>query len=755
MTGGGGPGLKETLLPRVGRRTFVAALGGTVAGLALAVRFDGRAAGIAGVSPNAFVQVAHDGTVSIVCHRSEMGQGIRSSLPAVVADEMGASWERVKIVQADGDARYGDQNTDGSESVRSFLHGMRVAGATVRTLLVGAAAERWRVPAERLVARDHVVKDPATGRSIGFGDLAEAASKLPVPEAEQVALRPDSELQRVGRELPLVDGLAYVTGQALFGADVKLPGMLTATIARPPVLGAKVTRVDDAAALKVPGVRRVVRLPEWQAPGGFSPLGGVAVVADHTWAAMRGREALVVEWADGEHGSFESGAYKAALEAAVRQPGEVARQTGDADAALASAARVVTVEYHTPHLVHAPMEPPVALARVQDGACEAWAPTQNPQAAQSEVAKALGIDPSKVTVHVTFLGGGFGRKSKPDYVVEAALLAREMGAPVRVQWTRTDEIQHAYYHAASAQRVEAALDAGGRVTGWRHRVASPTIGSTFKLGANHNSAGELDMGLLDLALSIPNVRVESCEAAAHLRIGWLRSVYNINHAFAAQSFIAELAAATRRDHRELLLELLGPARHATPEELGVKKLPNYGAALDRHPVDVGRLRHVIERVTASAGWGRPGRVLGLAAHRSFLTYVAVAVSLARQGKGLRLDEVWVAADPGRVVNLDRVRAQFEGAVIFGATVALHGALTAKAGRIEQTNLRDYPLLRLGEAPRAIHVDVVPSTAPAAGVGEPGVPPVAPAIANAVFAMTGARVRELPLGRSPAWTGVAT
>jgi isoquinoline 1-oxidoreductase subunit beta len=324
---------------------------------------------------------------------------------------------------------------------------------------------------------------------------------------------------------------------------------------------------------------------------------------------------------------------------------------------------------------------------------------------------------------------------------------------VRVQWTRGDELGHDYYHAGSVQRLEAGLDADGRVTSWRHRIASPSIRSTFNLDAPRTTEGELGQGILDAPLAIPNVRVESCDAPAHLRIGWLRSVYNINHAFAVQCFIAELAAARKRDHREVLLELLGPARHATAEEIGARRIPNYGATLQEHPVDVGRLRHVIERVTDQAGWGAsptPGRALGLAAHRSFLTYVAVVVALVREGKAVRLDEVWVAADPGRVVNLDRVQAQFEGAVIFGATVAIHGAITARAGRVEQASFRDYPLLRIGEAPRRLHVDIVTSAAPPAGVGEPGVPPVAPAMANALFALTGDRVRELPLRGSRAW-----
>jgi isoquinoline 1-oxidoreductase subunit beta len=741
----------------ISRRSFIAVLGGAVGGLALGVRFGGEGnealaetLPASGFSPNVFVHIAPDGVVSIVCHRSEMGQGIRSSLPVVVADEMGADWARVRVVQGDGDKRYGNQNTDGSRSVRDFFPGMRTAGATARAMLITAAAQRWQVPEAGLTAHDHAVHD-AGGRSLGFGELAAAAAALSVPAAESVKLLPLGELRRVGKELPLIDGPAYVTGTAVYGADVRLPGMLIAVIARPPVVGGKVARVDDAAALKVPGVRRVVKMPEWTAPAGFQPLGGVAVLADHTWAALRGRAALSIDWENGANEVYDSTAYKAALEAAVRAPGQAVRTVGDADGALAAADRVITAEYHVPHLVHAPMEPPAAVARVSAEGCEVWAATQNPQSAQTEVARALGIDASKVIVHVTFLGGGFGRKSKPDYASEAALLAREAGAPVRVQWTRDDDIRHGYYHAVSTQRLEAGLDAAGKITAWRHRIASPSIGSTFNNGVDRISAGELGQGVTDLPLAIPAVRVETCEARAHVRIGWLRSVYNINHAFAVQSFIAELAAATRRDPREVLLEVIGPARLLTTTEAGVDKIPNYGAALDEHPVDVGRLRRVIERVTENAGWDaarQAGKAVGLAAHRSFLTYTAAVAAVSRDARGLvQVDEVWIAADAGTVINPDRVRSQLEGAVVFGISAALHGAITMRRGAVEQTNFRDYPLARIGETPRQIHIEILPSTAPPGGVGEPGLPPVAPAIANAVFALTGRRVRELPLRRA--------
>jgi isoquinoline 1-oxidoreductase beta subunit len=383
---------------------------------------------------------------------------------------------------------------------------------------------------------------------------------------------------------------------------------------------------------------------------------------------------------------------------------------------------------------------------VHDGVCEAWASTQNPQAARTEAAKALGLDESQVTVHVTLLGGGFGRKSKPDYVVEAALLSREAGAPVRVQWTREDDIQHDYYHSTSAQRFVAGLDAGGKVVAWHHRDAFPSIGSTFA-DATFGSEGELQQGVLDLPLAVPNVLAEVCEARAMTRIGWLRSVANIYHAFAAQSFIDEIAAARGLDPKDNLLEILGPPRIVTTEELGITKLPNYGAPLTEHPVDTARHRRVVERACDLARWSSrksDSRALGLAVHRSFLTYVAVVASVVRDESGaVRCDEAWIVADAGTVVNIERVRSQLEGAVVFGLGHALYGAITMKNGATEQANFRDYRLIRIGAVPRAIHVDVIESDGPPCGVGEPGVPPVAPALANAIFALTGTRVRTMP------------
>jgi isoquinoline 1-oxidoreductase beta subunit len=705
----------------------------------------------AGVTPNAFVHIAPDGLVSIACARSEMGQGVRSSLPALVADELGADPARVAIVQADGDEAYGNQDTDGSSSVRGEAYEtLRRLGATARVMLVAVAAKRWNVPAAQCDARDHFVVHASSKRQLGFGDLAKDAALVPLPKLADVPLRPARDLRRVGKPMPHVDAGAIVVGKAIFGADVRLPGMLTAVVARPPVVGGKVRTRDATKALLVPGVKQVVDLPAPTPPFAFHPLGGVAVVADTTGAALRGREALEVTWDAGPNGTYESGAYREELLAAVRAPGKRVRDVGDTEGALSKSAQRLVAEYTVPHLAHVPMEPPVSVASVDANGCEVWSPTQSPQEVRGEVAKALGIDESKVRVHVTLLGGAFGRKAKPDYDVEAALVSKAVGAPVRVQWTRPDDIRHGYFHTTSAQHLEAGLDANRKVVAWLHRTAFPSISSTFANGVTHASDSELGQGVLDAPLAIPNVRAENGEAIAHVRIGWLRSVCNLHHAFAIGSFLDEVAHARGVDPRANLLELLGPDRHVTAEELGVKKVPNYGAKLDRYPIDVARFRHCVERVTELARWderAKDGRALGLAVHHSFLTYVAVVASVTKDTRGkVHVDEAWVVADAGLVVNPDRVRAMMEGAVIFGMSLALHGSITMKNGAVEQTNFRDYRLARLPEAPRAIHVELVETDAPPGGAGEPGAPPVAPAIANAVFALTGTRVRDLPIAK---------
>jgi isoquinoline 1-oxidoreductase beta subunit len=467
---------------------------------------------------------------------------------------------------------------------------------------------------------------------------------------------------------------------------------------------------------------------------------------------MRGRAALQVSWEAGPGASYDSVQYRAGLSAAVAKPGASMRKRGDVDSALGTAARVVEAEYHVPHLPHVAMEPPAALARVDGSRCEIWAPTQNPQAVQKEVARALGLRVEDITVHVTFLGGAFGRKSKADFCSEAALLAREVGVPVRVQWTREDDLKHDYVNSVCTNRMTAGLNPAGRVVAWRHRTAFPSISTLFGAPALP-SPNDLQQGVLDLALDVPNVSAEACDPGpAQTRIGWLRSVYNIFQAFSIGSFIDELAHARGADPREVLLEVLGPARHVSLEELGIPKLANYGAPLDKHPVDAGRLRGVIERVTRAARWDErrsSGRALGLAAHRSFLSYTAVVASAVRTPSGkIAIDEVWAAFDAGLLLNPDRVEAQIEGAVVFGISLALYGGITMKNGVIEQSNFRGGGrIARIGDVPRNIHVELVRSDDPPGGAGEPGVPPVAPAIANAIFALTGSRVRDLPIAHT--------
>ncbi len=528
------------------RRSFLRALNLAAGGVALGYYFPAAAqqptnepkpvtgsqainANAAGLNPNVFIHVGPDGTVTIVCHRSEMGQGIRSSLPVLIADELGAQMARVKIVQADGDPAYGDQNTDGSNSIRGIYEDMRRVGATARMMLVAVAAKRWKVRPDDCLAKDHTVTHLPTGRAVGFGELALEAGREKVPAAKNVVLRPTTELAHRSKSLPLLDGPAYVTGQAMYGADIRLPGMLTAVIARPPAVGGKVARFDATRALAVPGVRRVIEIPQSKPPYQFKVWGGLAVVADHTWAAMRGRGALDVTWDHGPNASYDSDRYREALSKAVSVPGTVARRVGDTEAALKSAARRVEAEYHVPHLPHMPMEPVVAVARVDGNRCEVWAPTQNPQAVQTEVARVLGTTSDKVLVHVTFLGGGFGRKSKADFCSEAALLSRRLRAPVRVQFTREDDVRHDYVNAVSTNRLTAGLDANGRVVAWRHRTAFPSIQSLFG-GPARPGLDDLQQGVLDLALAIPNVTAEICDATAHTRIGWLRSVYTSSRA---------------------------------------------------------------------------------------------------------------------------------------------------------------------------------------------------------------------------------
>jgi isoquinoline 1-oxidoreductase beta subunit len=701
-------------------------------------------------NPLVFVSMGEDGIVTVTVHRPEMGQGVRTSFAMVIADELDADWSRVRVTQAPADeARYGSQNTDGSRSMRHFFEPMRRVGASARTMLETVAAARWKVPLSEVAASNHEVVHAKSNRRLAFGALAKEAGRLHVPPRSGVRLKDPKEFRYIGKNMvPLIDGADIVEGRAAYGIDTRIEGMVYAAIARPPVTGGTVSKYDDSAALKVPGVLKVVELKSTPLPALFHPLGGVAVVATNTWAAIKGRDALQIEWNDGANNVYDSDRYRQELEFTARKPATAVRNDGDALGVLAKSTRKVEAEYYLPHLAHATMEPPAAVARVSGGKCEAWAPVQAPEGTRELVAEHLGLKPADITVHITLLGGGFGRKSKPDFVAEAALLSKAMdGKPVKVTWTREDDLRHDYYHTVSLEHLEAALDEKGMPAAWLHRSTAPTIGATFSLKAKHQSPDEFGQSAVSLPFQIPNFRLEVADADAHTRIGWFRSVSNIPHAFAVQCFIAELAAAAKRDPKDYLLELIGPARRIDPRTQSDQW--NYDESPERYPLDTGRFRNVIEVAAREAKWGAPlpkGHGLGIAATYSFLTYAAAVIEVAVEDGTVRIPRAHIALDCGPQVNPDRIRSQVEGACIMGISLAMSGEITFRKGRAMQSNFHEYTLTRVHEAPREIQVHLVPSAfdVPLGGVGEPGLPPIAPALCNAIFAATGHRIRRLPI-----------
>ncbi|RBJ80575.1 xanthine dehydrogenase family protein molybdopterin-binding subunit [Pseudomonas sp. MWU12-2534b] len=701
--------------------------------------------------PKVYVSIASDGSVTVICNRSEMGQGVRTSLSMVVADELEADWAQVKVKQAPGDeARFGNQDTDGSRSMRHWYEPMRRCGAAARTMLEQAAAEQWQVPLSECRAQLHKVVHAPSGRELGYGALAAAAGARAVPARDSLRLKQPSEFRYIGKEATrAIDGQDIVNGRAVYGADVHFEGMLFAAVARPPVYGGKVKSVDDSAALKVPGVIRVIPIDSRPVPSEFQPLGGVAVVASNTWAAIKGRDALKIEWDDGVNAGYNSVDYRKELEAAAQKPGKVVRSTGQLDEAMAAAESSLEATYYLPHLAQAPMEPMVAVARFQDGRCEAWAPSQAPQVTRERIAERLGIGFDQVTVNVTLLGGGFGRKSKPDFILEAAILAQAFpGKALRVQWTREDDIHHSYFHTVSAEYLKAGLSKDGLPAAWLHRTVAPSITALFAPGMNHEGAFELGMGFTNMAYAIPNVRLENPEAAAHTRVGWYRSVSNIPHGFAIQSFVDELAHKAGQDPLKYQLKLLGPDRQIDPRTLSEEW--NYGESPERYPIDTGRMRAVLETAAKAAGWGRPlpkGRGLGLAVHYSFVTYVAAVLEVEVKDDGtLIVHKADIAVDCGPQINPERIRSQFEGACVMGLGNAVLGEISFKDGKVQQDNFHMYEVARMSLAPKQVQVHLVTplGDVPLGGVGEPGVPPIAPALCNAIFAATGKRIRNLPV-----------
>ncbi len=760
-------------ISKVNRRQFLKITGSTaslVIGMQLvpktALAFDPYPTGAEGMphktvtDPQVFVAIDSDGTVTLTAHRSEMGTGSRTSVPMILADEMEADWSQVKIVQAEGDEpKYGNQDTDGSRSLRHYIQPMRQMGASVRYMLEQAAAVEWGTDASNVKATNHKVHmigsdGNPTGESLGYGELAKVAMALDVPSFEMLSFKTDDEFRYLGKgEIPIVDLHDITTGKARYGADYTTEGMKFAVVARPPVVGASVKSFDSSETLKIPGVENVVEIAGSMPPAKFAPLGGIAVVANNTWAAIKGREALKVEWSESLHDAYNTTAFAEQMRATAKKPGKVMRSVGDPDGAFASAKKVIAHEYYQPHMQHAQMEPLVAVADYKEGKLDIWAPVQSPYGARTDVAKALGLKPEQVTVNVSLLGGGFGRKSKCDYVIEAAIVSKEIGAPVKLQWTREDDIKHGFYHTTSVERLEAAIDDNNKVIGWRHRSVSPTIFSTFMPDPGFTSDLEAGMGLVDTPIGVENMSIESGEAKSHTRIGWFRAVSNIPRAWGVQSFIAELAHELGRDPKEMLLELIGPDRKIDPVAADMKDLWNYGEPYEEFPNDTSRLRGVIELAAEKAGWGKTlpeGEALGIAAHRSFVTYVASVVKVKTASDGsISIPEVHTAVDCGFCVNPERVASQMEGAAVMGMTVAMYSGINYENGAVTNSNFHDYPVARISEYPKKVHTHIVehPFSVHATGIGEPGVPPFAPALANAIFAASGNRLRDLPFGES--------
>ncbi|MCQ8847098.1 molybdopterin-dependent oxidoreductase [Alteromonas stellipolaris] len=696
---------------------------------------------------NLFVALRPDGVVEITCHRSEMGQQIRTALAQIVADEMEASWDKVVVIQGKGDPKYGDQNTDGSRSIRYNMQRLREMGASVRHLMQQAAATRWDVPFDSCSAVQHVVTH-TSGKTLTYAELVNDALKITPPELDRITLKERSEWRYINTAMAHIDLKDIVTGKATFAADVLEPKALIAVVVRPPVVGGKVKSFDAKAVKAIDGVVDVVEIPAAKGAPQFQPKGGIAIIANNTWAAIKGRRALTVSWDDGKNGDYNSEAFKASLLETVSKPQKSVREKGDAANVLANASDKLVADYYVPHLAQAPMEPPCATAMYYKDRVDVWAATQNPQADMETVGAMIGMPKEKINVHVTMLGGGFGRKSKPDFSAEAAYLSMKTGKPIRVQWTREDDIQHGFYHAVSAQHIEASLDENGGIDAYLHRTAFSPIASTFQQDATAPFSFELRLGFTDNPINTPNMKLESGEAPAKARIGWMRSVSNIFHAFAIQSFIAEAAHKAGRDQKDYLLETIGPDRIVDVTEQNAE-YDNYGADKDAYPLDIGRLRKAIEKVADMSGWDRElpkGRGLGIAAHRSFLTYVATVVEVEVSDAGdLKIIKSWASIDAGTVVNTDTVKNQVQGGSIFGITAAISDGITFDKGRAQQSNFHDYRVPRMSDAPLEVEVEIIPSDAPPAGVGEPATPVYAPALCNAIFAACGKRIRQLPIG----------
>lgn len=711
--------------------------GGLLVGFRVAAAETAAAASTAPFHPNAWLRIEADGRVVLIVGKSEMGQGVRTALAKLTAEELDVDLAQVTLEQASPSPVYDDLGTGGSSSLMDSWDPLRRAGATARTMLIAAAAARWGVAADLCATEPGAVVGPG-GRRAPYADLAAEAARQPLPEAPRY--RPVAERRLVGRATPRLDGPAIVSGRAVYGLDVRRPGMLHAVVARPPRFGGTLRRFDPAPALARPGVRACLRIPT-----------GVAVVAESTWAALEGRRALAVEWQEGAGAGFSSAEHQRALAAAAEEPGVTTRREGRGRAALAAAAKRQHALYLYPFAAHAGIEPVSSTARVSGGRCEIWTATQTPNAVQALCARALGLEPAAVAVHVERIGGGFGRRLGVDFDLEAIEVARQLDAPVQLVWTREDDLAHGYFQAASAHRLEAGLDARGRVVAWDHRKASTPHNARRKPTAEQLASAEYlagsSWGVTDNPYFVPDLETSYRVVEAPVPIGPWRSVFAPSSVFARESFVDELAAAAGRDPLALRLELLGagdPTVPAVAEPGGVR--------MDRR-----RLIRVLETLAGRAGWGTPlpaGRARGLAAEVFHTeTYVAYVVEVARRPSPrpgelpFSVERVVAAVDCGVVVDPDGVAQQVESGVLWSLSNAL-GETTFEAGRARETNFDRFRIARFGDTPRSIETHLVDSGDERPhGLGEPVVNPFAPALANALAALTGRRFRRLPLRSS--------
>lgn len=719
----------------LGRREFLHIAASACGGLLVATVLPG--CGRTGSAPpsaerfNTFLTVDTEGNVTITIPVPEIGQGVRTSLAMLVADELEADWERVRVVQADAGDDLGPwPMAGGSNSVRSYWIPLREVGAAARQALIAVAARRFGAPAEECTARSGYVTHSPTRRRLAYGALASEAAAEPVPQ--EVRLKDPSEFRIIGTPRRNLDAREIVEGSTTFGLDVRVPGMLRAMIARPPSYGGTPRSWDDTAALATPGVRTVVKVDAGGAPERPGPRGGIAVIAESTWAALKGRDALRVDWDPGPNADESTERLHRQCRELLRRRSETYRESGAVDAALRRAARVVTAEYHAPFLAHAVMEPMNCVVNLAGDRCEIWAPTQVPNQVRAGVARVLGLPEAAVVVHVTRAGGGFGRRLLADFVLEALPLARTAGTPVQLVWTREDDMRHGYLRPFNYHRFEAGLDARGNLTSWLHRQAG-TSRYAFQRRPNPPRS-EFSSGTWPAALA-PAHRLEFAQVASNMPLGALRAPGLNSFTLAAECFLDEVALAAGSDPLSFRLTLLDPDRDVSNDR-------------DNPVFSTGRMRGVLQQAAERARWGRalPERSgLGVAccfAYGSYVAHVVEAVVDAATGE-VRVPRVFSAIDCGRAVNPNGLRAQIEGAVMDGLGSALYGEITIQSGGVQQSNFHDYQLLRLPEAPQ-VEIAIVASDRPPTGAGEIGYPAVFPALANAVFAASGARVRHFPL-----------